>query len=287
MKKTDIQFNGLGYINIELSSRCNKNCWMCGRRKIDRDYPKIAANYGDMEFGVVKKIAEQLPNNIVTAFHWNGDGLIYPRLGAALDLFKNQIRVLDTNGKLLVEKFDQIVHHLDTITLSIIENDIEGDKQYEIITQFLELKGDRQPLVILRLLGDVSKTDFIHPGQTFPHKEKRWLNLAEKHKCIIARRTLHDPMGSYKYKKCATIPEIGICLELLNHLAIDRFGNVFPCVRFNPYNDNLFGNVYDTLLVDIWNGNKRRLFLKEHKKGNRNCSELCGKCEFWGVPTSS
>lgn len=40
--------NGLGTINIELTSRCNKNCWMCGRRKVDREYPELALNYGDM-----------------------------------------------------------------------------------------------------------------------------------------------------------------------------------------------------------------------------------------------
>ena len=34
---------------------------MCGRRKIDGDFPKIAANYGDMDFELVKKIANQIP----------------------------------------------------------------------------------------------------------------------------------------------------------------------------------------------------------------------------------
>ena len=46
--------NGLGTINIELTSRCNKNCWMCGRRKVDRE---LALNYGDMDFDLVKHIA--------------------------------------------------------------------------------------------------------------------------------------------------------------------------------------------------------------------------------------
>ncbi len=49
--------NGLGTINIELTSRCNKNCWMCGRRKVDREYPELALNYGDMDFDLVKHIA--------------------------------------------------------------------------------------------------------------------------------------------------------------------------------------------------------------------------------------
>ena len=65
-------FNGLSTVNIELTSRCNKSCWMCGRRKIDREYPEIAMDYGDMDFSLVKKIAKQLPEGIVVQFHNNG-----------------------------------------------------------------------------------------------------------------------------------------------------------------------------------------------------------------------
>ena len=31
-------FNGLTTVNVELTSRCNKSCWMCGRRKVDAEY---------------------------------------------------------------------------------------------------------------------------------------------------------------------------------------------------------------------------------------------------------
>ena len=93
-------FNGLSTVNIELTSRCNKSCWCCGRRKIDKDYPEIAMNYGDMDFELVKKIEKQLPNDIVIQFHNNGEPMLYPRLKEALQLFKGRIRQFDTNGKL-------------------------------------------------------------------------------------------------------------------------------------------------------------------------------------------
>ena len=32
-------FNGLTTVNLELTNRCNKRCWMCGRRA--RSRPKI------------------------------------------------------------------------------------------------------------------------------------------------------------------------------------------------------------------------------------------------------
>ena len=47
--------SGLSNINIELTNRCNKNCWMCGRRKVERDFSELALNYGDMQFSLVEK----------------------------------------------------------------------------------------------------------------------------------------------------------------------------------------------------------------------------------------
>ena len=109
-------FNGLYCIHLELTSRCNKNCWMCGRRKIDREYPEIAMNYGDMDFKLVKKIAAQLPEGIVVQFHNNGEPLLYPKFGEAVRLFKDQIKCVDTNAKLIVEKADEIIDNLDTMS---------------------------------------------------------------------------------------------------------------------------------------------------------------------------
>jgi MoaA/NifB/PqqE/SkfB family radical SAM enzyme len=119
----NVNFPGLAVVNVELTSRCNKNCWICGRRKIDRDYPGIVMNYGDMDMNLVMKIAEQLPDNITVQFHNNGEPLLFKTFGLAVGLFKRQIKCVDTNGKLLVEKAYQIIDNLDTITISIIQDD--------------------------------------------------------------------------------------------------------------------------------------------------------------------
>jgi wyosine [tRNA(Phe)-imidazoG37] synthetase (radical SAM superfamily) len=110
--------SGLSTINIELSSRCNKECWCCGRRKIDRDFPDIKLKYGDMPFDLLEIIASQLPPNIVVQLHNNGEPTLYPRLGDAIRLFKKQITQFDTNGKLIVQKADEIVGKLDAMAIS-------------------------------------------------------------------------------------------------------------------------------------------------------------------------
>ncbi|MBF0595258.1 MAG: SPASM domain-containing protein [Candidatus Omnitrophica bacterium] len=263
-------FNGLYCIHLELTSLCNKDCWMCGRRKIDRDYPEIAMNYGHMEFSLVEKIAAQVPEGIVVQFHNNGDPLLYPRLGDAVRLFQGQIRCLDTNGKLLVDQAEDMIDNLDTLTVSVIENDPEADEQYAIVKKFLALKGNRKPLMVYRLLGQVKEPE-------------RWEALEG----VIARRNVHNPLGSFQYTRKPTVPEIGMCVEILNHMAINRFGKVSACVRFDPQGLGVLGDVNLQSLSDIWNGEKRRQWVDLHKQGKRKEIPFCGKCDYWGVPTGS
>jgi MoaA/NifB/PqqE/SkfB family radical SAM enzyme len=261
---------GLSTINIELTSRCNKNCWMCGRRKIDREYPELAKEYGDMDFDLVTKIAKQLPPNIVVQLHNNGEPTLYPRLGDAIDLFSDQITQFDTNGTLLLERADEIIGKLDTMAVSVIENDPEADEQYERIEKFIKIKGVRKPYLVARLNGDVDS--------------KRY----EKLGMLIARRILHSPMGSFNYKKRnPTVPEIGICLDFLHHLAVNKDGEASICVRFDPKRVGVIGNVRNQSLAEIWNSEIRIKWLDLHKKGKRNEIPLCSYCHFWGVATGS
>jgi len=256
--------NGLSSVNVELTSRCSKSCWMCGRRKIERDYPELV-KWGDMDYDMVKEIARQLPDGIVVQFHDNGEPLLYPRLGDALALFKNHVRCLDTNGKLLVDRAGDIINQLDSITISVFENDSEWESQDLVLQEFLRIKGSKPPRVVIRLLGNVDARDYDSYG-------------------LIAKRILHNPMGSFDYVKEVTVPEIGICLEALHHLSIKRDGGVAMCVRFDPMREGIIGDLNNQSLDEIWNGLPRKLALAYHIKGDRSKIPLCRKCDYWGIP---
>ncbi len=240
---------------------------MCGRRKVDRDYPELVLEYGDMDFDLVNSIAGQLPQGIVVQLHNNGEPLLYPRFKEAAALFSRQIRCMDTNGKLLLEKADEVIDNLDTLTISTFEKDEEGNAQFEIIEKFLKIKKSRKPNVIIRCLGEVDIERYKRFG------------------CIIATRILHNPMGSFKYSKSPTVPEIGICLDLLGHMVIRHTGKVSICVRFDPRGLGIIGDCSNTPLADIWNSPLRKEWLEYHIKGRRDKVPLCSYCEFWGVPT--
>lgn len=266
MKSYNLQ--GLANINVELTSRCNKNCWICGRRKIEKDFPKLILEYGDMEFKLVEKIAKQLPSNIIVQLHNNGEGLLYPKFGKAVRLFKRQITNIVTNGKLLVEKANEIIGNLDTLAISIIENDPEADQQFKIIEKFIKMKGKRKPFILLRVNGRVDVDRYSKFG------------------LLMATRLLHSPMGSFNYQRGKpTIPEIGICLDFLHHLSIDSKGRVSICVRFDPEGLGIIGDANKESLAKIWNSPTRLKWLEYHKQGKRGKVILCSYCHFWGVPT--
>lgn len=289
-------FNGLLVCNIELTNVCNKSCFCCGRRKLEKDYSKKADFTQHMPLDLVYRILDQLPTGIVVQFHNNGEPTCYPYLKKALTYRTDIIRSFNTNGKLLLEKANDIINNLDTLTISVIENDSEGDEQYNVVKKFLDIKGDKKPYVIFRLLGDVGKRE-IHIGfesdkselelmLEYKNRIDRWYNLAKEYHCLIATRILHSPEGSFNYQKKVTIPEIGICLDLLSHIVVDVEGDIFPCIRFNPNKINNLGNIMKTTLNEAWNSDYRQYLIKEHSKGNRKCNELCKTCDFYGCPTS-
>ena len=232
-----MSFEGLTNLNIELTSRCQKSCHMCGRRKL-KD-----AEWGDMDYELVKSIAKQIPLGVVVQFHDNGEPLLYPRLGEALGLFRGNIRCLDTNGKMLIKQCNAIIEKMDTITVSVFEGDPEASEQWMIVREFMNIKGDRKPRVIARCLGDVNLSNYYEVAD------------------MVVTRTLHNPMGSFDYKKKVTIPEIGICLDALSHLVIKRDGKVSMCVRFDPEGLGTIGDATSDTLSDIWGGSIRSEYL--------------------------
>jgi sulfatase maturation enzyme AslB (radical SAM superfamily) len=257
--------NGLSTLNIELTSRCNKTCAMCGRRKMEREHPELC-EWGDMPLEIVQEISRQVPKDITIQLHNNGEPLLYPYLRQALYSFTGNIRCFNTNGKLLMERANDIIGNLETLTVSVIEKDTESEEQFEIVQRFLEKKGDNPPFMVYRLLGEVD--------------ELRWKKLPG----LVAKRVLHSPDGSREYRKSPTIPEIGICLDLLTHMAIDRFGNVSICVRFDPTGKLRIGNISENDLEFMRHSDKFTHYLDLHLKGRRSELSGCDQCHYWGVP---
>ncbi len=253
-------------INIELSSICNKKCHICGRRQREKLYGD--QNYGFMDMSLLIKIAYQIPNKTIVQLHNNGEPLCYPKFGKAVKLFKHCVTNIVSNGKLIVEKADEIIGNLDILSISIIQDDDSNEKYFQMlqIEEFLKLKGDKKPHTILRFVGNVNKE---------PYKKFGLMHV---------NRVLHLPKGSVGYTKPPVIPEHGICNDLLCKPCIDRFGNMSLCVRFDPDGLLRIGDLNYQTFSECIMSEKRLFYINMFAQGKRSELPYCGnKCEFWGI----
>src|SRR3990167_5100284 len=215
--------NGLSQINIELSSRCDKRnlCGFCGHQD-----DKINPNKkGIMDWTLLTEIAWQIPRGIVVQFHRDGEPTAYPNLKAALMLFEREITSIVTHGENLIKKADEIIGNCTSLTVSAFNGDPDMEWQLENIKEFLRLKGDRPPMVNIKIVGFMPL-----------ERERIYASLG----IPIIRRLLHVPDGNYKYvRRNPTVPEHGICLDFLHHPSIDWKGRLFVCNRLDPSNAGL------------------------------------------------
>lgn len=246
------------WINIELTSRCNKSCSFCGRAKARK---AGMLPLGDIEFDLIKHILTQFQGQIVQ-FNKDGEPLLYERIYDIPSLCKGKVTNIVTNGKLLYERRRDIML-FSSICVSVIEDDGE---QFDIIRKYVKHQGIK-PLLIIKFLGDYYNPEFERMGLQ------------------VTRRTLHSPLHDSGYKKqMPNIPEVGICLELLLKPSIDWQGNFYICNRFDPEGSGIIGNVRDDSIKDIWEGTLRKRYLLDHLSGLRGEVPLCKTCEFWGIP---
>lgn len=238
-------------INVELTDRCNKNCWCCTRKK-DMN--------GDMPLEMVARIAKELPSGVVVHLHMNGEPLVYPYFKDAVSLFYRQYVHLTTNGKLLVKKREE-VEDVDTVAISVVEDDPESDEQYAIIEEWFRLP---RQLTVIKIVGEVDP--------------KRY----EKFGAPIVKRSIRD--RNYKRKTPPVIPEIGVCHDLLYKPAINRLGEISICVRDDPKRLGVLGNVRDGVR-NVIDGHKRTEWIAAHFIGRRDFVPLCEGCEYYGIPS--
>jgi radical SAM protein with 4Fe4S-binding SPASM domain len=267
---------GISTINIELTSRCNKRCHMCGRRKLEEINPDYESTLGDMEWRTFAKIIKQIDPGMVVQLHWNGEPTLSDYLYDASYSVKymEAFACMDTNGLLLGERNCTV---FDSITVSVIQGDSQDnyERQMEQINFFVGSKRNSGSFgsqkINIRALGEIPLSFY---------------RLAGEYGIDIIPRIFHAPEMSRDYQKKVTMPEIGVCLDLLHHPAIDRHGNLFPCVRFNPEGLNCLGNVNEHRIEDLLSGKIRMEMIRKHFEGRRNEVPLCNTCHYWGLPTA-
>jgi len=262
---------GISQINIELSSRCDKHtlCFMCGHQN---EKLNASLKYGDMDFALLQRIRAQIEPPVIVSFHRDGDPLVYPRLAAALALFRDFPTSVVTHGEALARRAAEIIGNCTIVTVSVIPNDEDRDIQLASVAQFLRLKGEAPPRVQLKFVGAVKDSE-------------RYEALGVP----IINRALHSAKGNWNYVRMKpSVPEIGTCLDFLSRPTVDWRGRMFICNRLDVEDAGLLGDLNTHTLEELWNGPERKRMLAAHLAGRReDANALCARCESYGIPTPS
>jgi radical SAM protein with 4Fe4S-binding SPASM domain len=280
---------------IELTSHCNFACPICPNRLLDEK------EKGFMDFGLFEKIIDEAQDFLFEAnLAHRGESLLHPRLLEMIAYAKKRrlYTRLHTNSSLLSEKMAEGILRsgLDRLSFSFDGYDKETyekiraggqfEKAVDNIVRFLEMKKkarSKKPLTSVEVIAfDQEKTNnssLVKDRLLALFKHLRPSNLVIKQS--------HNWAGEFKADELKE--DYSLCPFPWNTLAIFWNGNVLPCPQ-DFFGRNVVGNVKDSSLRKIWNG--ERMITLRKKLAMIDMADLptCLRCDrirrktFLGVP---
>jgi radical SAM protein with 4Fe4S-binding SPASM domain len=280
---------------IEPTSVCNLRCIMCPNKDLEK------SQKGFMEFELLKKIVDEARGFVfdVHLLH-RGESLLHP------DFFKmvryahqaGLVTRFHTNGTLLDEEksYELIESGLDQFAFSFDGYDRESYERIRVqadfektvgnIVRFLEIKKRleaRRPYTIIELIHFPELFD--DKGRTKLKEFKKRFQGLPLDRLVV--KELHNWAGDYG--AAAKTKTYSPCTFLWHALIILWDGSVLPCTQdfFGYYG---LGNVKETSIADIWNGEKMMALRRKVIRGNVEDLETCSQCDrlwrnqFLGIP---
>jgi len=280
---------------VELTSCCNYKCIMCPNKDLKKE------DKGFMDFDLFKKIVDESRDFVfeINLAH-RGESLMHPQLIEAIAYAeKNRIFTrLHTNGSLLTEdisrkiiqtKLDRLSFSFDGYDKETYEKTRKGgnfNKTLGNIVRFLEIKKEahsKKPITALEVIN-------------FNHKHKEGFSEAKKrfHSQFnnlplnsIVFKEMHNWAGQIEKERLGK--KYTVCPFPWNALVIYWNGAVLPCTQ-DFFGEFIVGNVKDSSLKEIWNGEKMSYLRKKLADGSIEKLKACSQCDrvwregFLGVP---
>lgn len=280
---------------VELTSCCNYRCVMCPNKDLRKE------DKGFMDFDLYRKIVDESKDFVfeINLAH-RGESLMHPKLIEAISYAgKNRIFTrLHTNGSLLTDDISRkiIQSQLDRLSFSFDGYDRETyekiriggnfDKTLNNIVHFLELKKEarsKKPITVMEVINfdQKNKEEFLKAKKKF-HNHFKNLPLDN-----IVFRDMHNWAGQIEKERVGK--RFTVCPFPWNALIIFWDGAVLPCTQ-DFFGEYVVGNITNSSLKEIWNGESMRHLRKKLAGGNIAELKACSECDriwregFLGVP---
>ncbi len=271
-------------IRIENTNLCGYKCYFCPREELTRtkgvmpveDLVTIISQIGDYRGSV--------------DLHGFGEPLLDTDLPQKVGLIKSswphsKARIISTLGlSLSDESFKQIVNSgLDTLEVSFYGIDRESYKKSHGVDKF-ELVRSNLTLISNLIKESNSSLEIvirdlpIIDSDSVKRKEiDSWLSGLGVNK--VSKHNMHNYGGGREYNQP---PKEGVCSVVWGYrkrvLQITWDLNIIPCC-FDSNSTVIFGNLRESSLAKIFQGERYIEFINSHKDNNLTSYPVCEKCE--------
>ena len=288
---------------IEPTNRCMFRCTYCPMSIAD--YEKEAGGFRTMTFAEFQKIASDIRAGgslKVLRFYFMGEPLLNPDLPEMIALACNmqlaERTELTTNGVLLNDAMSKslIRSGLDYLRISIssvnqnrhervTQSRIKVEKIYDNIRRFKDIRnemGSKKPFLYVKLLDPANSAerstflDMYQPiaDEAVIEEPMNWDSYGDHDlmAALYGTRTQTGSDHSHSHPK-------EVCPFPFYTLAITANGDVTVCcVDWNKATK--VGNVFESSLKDIWDGDKMQAFRRMHINRQRRNNPSCRNCTF-------
>ena len=277
---------------LDISDMCNLQCKYCFRGNLDIETEYYRKNRL-MSWETFERIVTQLkdfPDQIKRiALSNHGEPLCNKKLPEMVKYIKSQgftgKTEIHTNAVLLDEKYvrELCESHIDRVVVSIQGLNTES---YEKICG---LKVNFQYLVKMLTLFYQSKTNTqIHiktVDVAVEGQEDKFYDIfspiadrvfVEKVVPIWTGMEITKNNKNVRNKYGDNFPVQKCCPITFYSINILPDGTIFPCTNLKP--SYVLGNIHEISLIDAWNGEKRKLFLRQMLEKTRFVNTICEKC---------
>lgn len=281
-------------VNVEITNACNLNCPGCPRHQMKR---KVGFMPRDIFKEIVRQVAQQSSSKFFLLHHF-GDPLLYPE---ALEEFSNYAHEqglstgINTKGQLLNDKTIQLlkkskISQIGFSWIGTTEDEFEKfqeparyDETMARIKRYLKEKPDSQQAevgLIISYPPKISRNIIRNFQDEWYRSGADLVSIAIWHNWTGNSERVNKTIEGRKRKR------LSCCFEPWSHLTILYNGDVVPCCM--DYDGKyILGNITQTSISDIWNGERVVTFREAHLRLERYKFELCKFCEqgnllnFW------
>ncbi|WP_280921208.1 radical SAM/SPASM domain-containing protein [Methanolobus bombayensis] len=265
---------------MEVTNHCNLKCIMCPREIMTR-------KEGVMDLELFKKVIDdttKFKKPYLLTLHFSGEPLINKKLPEMIRYAKDKgvpIVKFNSNAMLLDEKMSEQIlgSGLDILTIAIESTKDIHDK-FRVGSDFEQVTRNVQNIVEMKKKKGLKKPSIRVQMLTSKDTDE---------KDIQAGIDLWEPIVDYvKIESISTaggqIEDFGstrsqkkLCKEIWTNMVILWNGDVTVCCV--DHNAALkVGNVNESSIEEIWNGEKYQRLRDLHRKGDLDKIPLCDSC---------